>query len=148
MNPLSIALKQVKKRWCSVNEIEKILRDKDFDEEAIDQVVQKLKEMDLLNDLRFAKAWIHDRDLFLPRGEYLLKRELEEKGVSSQDIQTALSERVELNPNIEEEMALKVLESKSGRYSKTDDLKQKKRMSDLLLRRGFSFELIRRILSM
>lgn len=148
MNPLSLALAQINKRWCSTQEIEDNLRKKGFEEGEIGTVIFELKDKDLLNDRRFAKAWVHDRDLFSPRGEYLLRRELEEKGVSAADINFVLSQREDENPDIEREMALRVLEVKAGRYQNVEDLKQKKRKSDLLLRRGFSFDLIRRILNM
>jgi regulatory protein len=59
------------------------------------QVLDELTEAGLIDDARFARAWVNDRDRFSPRGAFLLRQELIKKGLSKEDITAALQQRTE-----------------------------------------------------
>jgi regulatory protein len=74
-------------------------------------------------------------------GKFLLKRELMGKGVKAEIIERVLAENYQEEDELE--VAKKLLQRKAKRFKDTNDLKTKKRMKDFLLRRGFSYEVVR-----
>ena len=134
-DPLDIALHFLKFRPRSVFEIEEKLKSKKISEDEIKKVIAVLKKNGLLDDKKFAKMWVRDRNLLRPTGSYILKLELRKLGISDSDIEAALKGQNE------EELAKQALESKH-RYRNADFLKQ----AAFLQRRGFSTSLIYRIL--
>ena len=77
---LKFAMKLLDIRKRSVFEIRKRLKQKEFEEEIINEVIKELFEYGYLNDEEFAEAYINDRINFNPRGSFLVKKELREKG--------------------------------------------------------------------
>ena len=73
----------------------------------------------------------------------MLKMELKGKGISDETIAKALSESDSV-PEID--LAKKVLQKKFGSIPDVADIKQKKRVYDFLLRRGFSYYTIKKAL--
>ena len=86
-NPLNIALHYLKFRPRSVFEIEKKLKEKKISEEEIQKTVGVLKKNQLLDDEKFAKMWVRDRNLLKPEGSYLLKMELKKLGIAENTIE-------------------------------------------------------------
>jgi regulatory protein len=152
-SPLNYALRLLKNRLKSAWEIDQALLRRGVEEADRQLVITRLTEMDLLNDLRFARAWIHTRDRLAPRGEYLLKMELIKKGIPKEIITEALTERKqnvedeEQEQLSEEELARNLLASKERAYAHLDSETRKRRLTSLLMRRGFSYETARRILN-
>lgn len=101
---------------------------------VIDALIQTLKLKGYINDLGFAEAWIASRSK--NRGKIALKKELYQKGIEKGLIEKALSE----NLQNENQAALDLLEKKSGRFMNLDSFERKKKMVNLLMRRGFEFE--------
>lgn len=146
-------LRLIQKRRRSTVEIKSFLQKAEVAPENIEVIVDFLVQHKLIDDLAFAKAWIHDRDLLAPRGEYLLKQELTAKGIDSDLIQQALLERAD---NIDNEVptedpevtaGLALLKHKEALYSSLAKVTAQRRKTALLQRRGFSYNTIRRILN-
>ena len=78
----SAALRFLSYRPRSEAELRSRLRRR-FSPAVVDQVVKILKEHDIVDDIRFARAWTESRDSFKPRSALAVKRELRAKGVSS-----------------------------------------------------------------
>ncbi len=105
--------------------------------EIISYLINHLKEDDLINDNRFIEWWVNQRSYFKPRGEFLLKRELEQKGISPESITFYFQD----HQIPEEELVQKALASKNKTlmsYSKEEAFKK---AMNFLLRRGFSYSL-------
>jgi len=132
---LGIALHFLKFRPRSVFEVEEKLKTKRFGEKEIKRTIQTLRKNGLLDDKKFAKMWIRDRNLLRPSGSYLLKMELRKLGISDDNIEDALKDQNE------EELAKKALESKH-RYRNADFTKQ----AQFLQRRGFPTSIIYKII--
>src|SRR5687768_14706806 len=77
----------------SVAETSGRLRRLGYQHALVDTVVERLIEMNYLNDGEFARARVESRDRVRPRGEAALRRELALKGVARADIDDALAER-------------------------------------------------------
>ena len=62
-----------------------------YDQNVIDGVVARLRSADLVNDARFAASWVADRVSLRPHSRRRLAAELYQKGLSSDDVEVALS---------------------------------------------------------
>ena len=79
----------------SVEETRRRLRHHGYPHKLVDAVVERLIEMNYLDDASFARLWIDSRDRARPRGEAALRRELGLRGVPLTIIDEALSDRQE-----------------------------------------------------
>ena len=77
----------------SVAETRRRLRHLGYPHPLVDRVVDRLVEMEYLDDEAFARAWVESRDRARPRGETALRRELALKGVPREVADAILAER-------------------------------------------------------
>ncbi|MGB2698024.1 MAG: RecX family transcriptional regulator [Candidatus Zixiibacteriota bacterium] len=135
------ALSLLSYRARSENEISQKLKKKGYDQNSIKEVIADLKRVNLLDDYEFACLWIKDRLRNRPRGVALLRQELKRKGIEKESIEKALDEFYpeESEPKIASELIRK----RQKRYQSLDKKLARKRMSDFLLRRGFSYEVVK-----
>lgn len=124
----------------SEKELKDKLRQKGAQAKLVEEVLQELKEKELINDEKFAQSWVQSRMANRPMGKFLLRRELLKKGVKPEIIERVLQENYQAEDELE--LAKSLLERKARRYKNLNDLKTKKRMADFLLRRGFPYEVV------
>lgn len=141
--------KEIAQRFLSFRprtekEVETKLKEKEFHPHIIQKTIQYLKQIGLLDDKKFAELWLADRASLKPSGVYKLQRELKEKGVPEKIIKEVLSKFE--NSEQEEKLALKALEKKIALYQNLPLLQKKKKIYDFLVRRGFSFKTIKKVL--
>ncbi|KKQ17432.1 MAG: Regulatory protein RecX [Berkelbacteria bacterium GW2011_GWA1_36_9] len=136
-DPLKIALHYLKFRPRSIFEVEEKLKKKKISSEEIDKVITVLKKNQLLDDEKFAKMWVADRNLLKPTGSYLLKLELKKFGIAEEIIENAL------DGQDEEKQAKLALESKSRLKDASFEKK-----AGFLQRRGFKIETIYKVLKL
>jgi len=127
----------------SQKEILDFLKRKKVGEETREMILAKLKDLEMIDDLAFSQWWLEQRKTFRPKGMELLKLELRQKGISKEIIELVLGEKKEED---ESEVARKLLEMKSNRWQNLSSLEYKKKASDFLLRRGFSWETIHKVI--
>ena len=102
----------------------------------------KLKHLDFLDDRKFAVWWVEQRLTFRPRSKLSLKFELKRKGIDENLINEVLSET-----KIDEvKLAKDLFEKKKYKWEKLDSFDARRKMSEFLARKGFSWEVIRKIL--
>ena len=130
-----VALKFLSFSRRTEKQVKEKLRKKEFDEKTINSTIDKLKEFDLINDFEFATSWVKDRLAFKPRGKRLLKQELWKKGIRKDIIERVTEELCQ----DEEKKALELVEKIKKRYKNLEPQVAKRRMYNLLLRRGFSY---------
>lgn len=128
------ALDLLNHRPRSEKEVRQRLTEKGFQPEQIDQVVEKLKSVNLLKDESFARMWVESRNEFHPRGRRLLRYELRSKGIAESHIDSALEKMPE-----EEDLALKAAAHYARRLNGLDWQTFRNRLSGFLARRGFSY---------
>ena len=110
----------------------------------IDRVIAKLSAARLLDDERFAAAFVHDAQLRKPTGARLLRIQLGKKGISRPIIDGVLGETS--NSETESTAALKAARATLRKYrssrKSSDAATQQKRLAQYLSRRGFGWDVI------
>lgn len=151
-SPLNLALRLLKSRLRSAWEIDQALAKRGIEEPERQKVLTQLKEADLVNDRRFAEAWVHTRDNLAPRGAFVLQQELAQKGVDKELIRSVLlqrkteSEDEEAEQRTDLELAKQLIEGKERAYAHLAPEVRERRLMALLMRRGFSYDTAKRIL--
>jgi len=142
---LKFAIKLLSIRKRSVFEMKNRLKRKKFEDDVIDEVIKELFEYKYLNDAEFAEAYINDRINFNPRGSFLIKKELREKGIAENIVNQKIKE---LLPEIKEmELAKKAAKKKMGSLNK--DLEKNKlyqKVGSYLQAKGYAGWIIREVL--
>jgi len=138
---LDAAFRYLGYRPRSEFELKMRLQQRGFDDSSIQDVVLKLKEQGLLDDLAFAKFWKENRESFSPRSRMMLQRELRQKGISPYII-------VEVAEEIDEEASAYKAAQKKMKWltlANYDDFRHK--LSSFLKRRGFNYEVTHHTIS-
>lgn len=113
---------------------------KEYSEETIESIIDKLKKHSYLNDEIFAQWWIENRTQFRPKGKYALKQELKQKGVSNEIIDQALDDFYPSEN--EEDMIYKLASKKYKLLEKEEENKRRQKTLAYLLRKGFDYDKI------
>ena len=116
-------------RERSRKEIKDYLSNKEISLVITNKVLNDLENANLIDDRRFAAAWIKNRNKINPKGNFALKMELKEKGIEENEIEKLL-EDVD-----EKENARKALKKAVKKYGK--EISAKKKILEYLQRRGF-----------
>lgn len=132
----ALALRYLGVRPRSRRELMDYLKRKDCAPDESEAALDKLAELGLVDDLKFAQAWIADRAVNRPRSKMRLSQELAAKGVARDVVDEALRE---VEPE-QETSALKKLilrKQRSGSYS------DEKKLIAYLQRQGYRWSLIK-----
>lgn len=138
------ALNFLSYRDRSEKEIRTKLKDVGYEEKIIDWVIAELKRLKFLDDQRFAHSFAQSQMIIRPMGEYFLKRELKQKGLDAELIEQTVEKVYEEKDQVS--VALELAQQRKKRYANVDVMKAKKRVSDFLLRRGFSWDIVSEVL--
>lgn len=127
----------------SESEIRERLKRKGYGGVVIDGVIDDLRRTGNIDDAKFARFWIDSRMHANPMGDVVLKYELKLKGVSDSVIEAALQDKA---ANYDEyEAAFSMAKERFERLKKLDKKKALKRLYDFLIRRGFKYDTVRKI---
>lgn len=124
------------------------------------RTVDRLVEMTYLDDLALARSWVASRDRSRPRGEFVLRRELAERGVPDLTIEEVLHERriapaAPADPGGDDDpgqrdlaAALRLLERRAAALDRDPDPRRRRqRAYALLARNGFGPDVCARALA-
>ena len=123
-------------RARSESEIRQNLRKHEIPEPVIEQTLERLRQDGLANDSEFARAWVENRSVFRPRSRRLMAMELRQKGLNDEAVTSATADV--------DDAAL-AYEAALKRVSRLKGLEWnefRKKLSDFLARRGFSYSVI------
>lgn len=138
-------LRLLNRRMYAEKEIREKLHTKGYEEETIEVVVQDLKEISIINDYAFTKAFVSDRLRLKPEGSFKISYELKRKGIKK-----SIIEKVFIEQHVVEDDSKRALQIAKKRLKVLQSVKEKKvkkrRLYNFLLRRGFSYEIINDIL--
>jgi len=101
--------------------------------QMLDKVIEKLKQINQINDSDFVNWFVDQRNTFRPKGKRALKYELLKKGVDRK-----LIDQIE-DKSSEVELALKAVSKKTRLLSSRDKLQR------FLLSRGFEFDTVKEV---
>ncbi len=124
-------------------ELAHLLAVKGFGEAESRAAVDRLKEAGYLNDRRFAAAWARGRVRTKPMGSRRLSKELEIKGIEPQLVREVLEEIYEEG---EEPMARRAMAGKLSVLGRRPAPSRTSQVARFLHRRGFSTDIIWRLL--
>jgi regulatory protein len=126
----------------SEKEVTDYFRRKKVHESITDKLTEKLRHLELIDDLKFAKWWVDQRQNFKPKTKRILKIELTKKGIVREIINTILDE----TPIDEAKMAQDLLTRKAYKWKGFPVREAKQKKSIYLAGKGFSWETINRVI--
>lgn len=137
-------------RARSEKEIRQNLSKHEIPETVIEETLERLRRDGFANDKQFASAWVENRSTFRPRGRRALALELRQKGIDDSTIESALEdvdeEALAYEAGQKKARKLKGAAPSSPvpeRGAKGQEWSEfRKKMSEFLARRGFSYSVI------
>ena len=128
-----IAAKLISFKMYTCNEITQKLTQKEISRDVAEMVVGEFCKAGILDDLEYAKAYIHDGIYVHLKGMYRIKQELIKKGVASSVIERAMQEtEVDADDSLTEYVRLRFGDRE---FSDRTELEKAKAH---LVRRGFA----------
>lgn len=140
---LDVAARFLATRPRSAWEVRRRLERAGADPATADDVLRRLAELGLVDDVAFARWWRDQRDRHRPRGRRMLEAELRGKGVPREVIEALRDEAPERPPeaasapSTEEERARAALEAHLRGRPLPTDRRALERLGMFLVRRGF-----------
>jgi regulatory protein len=123
-------------RARSESEIRQNLRKHEIPEPVIETTLERLRQDGLADDNQFARAWVENRSAFRPRSRRLMAIELRQKGLNHEAVSSAV-ESVD-----DEALAYDAAQKRATRFKGLEWNEFRKKLSDFLARRGFSYSII------
>jgi regulatory protein len=124
----------------SVAETRRRLRHLGYPHDLVDRVIERLIELEYLDDADFARLWVESRDRARPRGEGALRRELALKGVAREVVDAVLAGRTAGSggAQVDADAAFRLLERRRTSLLREPDARRRRQKAyALLARNGF-----------
>lgn len=132
------ALNYLASRARSERELAQAMRRKGFRDETAQRVIERLRDVNLLNDELFAQQWIEQR-MHKSLGRRALGRELSVKGIAREESDAAL---LQLTDDVEMETAAELARKLARKYAGDEPHAARRKLSQALARRGYSWDVI------
>lgn len=110
---------------------------KEFDKNTVERVLERLKELNYIDDLRFAQSFIENSS---HSGVNAIRFKLKSKGISDEIINSVL-ENVDDDEQLSK--AVEIIKKQMPRYSKYEIFEQKRKLNDFLYRKGYQWDVIK-----
>lgn len=139
INCRDYALRLIEFRDRTEKEIRDKLLDKGYDENQVDEEIEFLKNYGYVNDLRYAERFTSDAINLKKWGKIRIRTELLRKGIDRETIDNVIEDAFfEIDDD-------RVLSQLQVRFKNSDlsNIKERTRIFNFFLRRGFSSEEIR-----
>ena len=135
---LAAAMRLLSYRPRSEGELRQRLSRRGAPADLADEAISRLRELGLVDDAAFARAWVEGRSRLSPRSRRLLRRELQARGIEGEAAREAL---VSLD---DEDAALRAAGRRAGAMRGLPYPEFRRRLGDFLRRRGFDPATVRR----
>lgn len=132
------ALKQISYRSRTSFDLKNKLKEKKYSEDAINKVIQFLEDYDLINDKLYVKSFVNDKSKINNWSKGKIRYKLKAKHIDDSLIETYLNE---ISDDEEYEKAYE-----AGLHKK-ESVDDKNKVYRFLASRGFSYDIIRDVLS-
>ncbi|MEI7026300.1 RecX family transcriptional regulator [Paenibacillus sp. y28] len=136
------AIRYIGRRPRSAAEVYQQLLRKQVEPEAAEEIVERLRGRQYINDADFAVQWTQHRIYSQKKGRLWIRQELKQKGVSGQHIHAALEE-------VDEEREMEIafeLAVKKWRVMKDEARVRRQKVGAFLMRKGFPSQIVSRVL--
>jgi len=143
---LEAAARFLEVRPRSVVEVRRRLGQAGYRTDLVSAAIERLTELEMLDDTTFARTWIESRDRARPRGEIALRRELALKGIDRAVVDELLDERRNVGDaaadgGVDLAAAERLLARHERALAREADLRSRRRRAyALLARNGFDPE--------
>jgi regulatory protein len=125
----------------SIAELRERLLEKEWTISAIvDEVLEKLKEYDYLDDDQYAKSLASSKLRQKPIGKRRLKQTLSQKKLDKETVEQAIEKVYEKTP--ESDVIERAIKKRLRQKGKPETREDSKKFYDYLMRQGFSYDLI------
>jgi regulatory protein len=135
----NVLLHQLARSMKTEEQLRQILIKREIPSEIAEPILARFVEVQLIDDLVFAKAFVNSRIAAGGKSRAAIARELRTKGVSEQHAAMALEQ---LDSEKEQSLADALALKRYGQLSKLDSDVRYRRLSGFLARRGFSSAVI------
>ncbi|MEJ2744395.1 MAG: regulatory protein RecX [bacterium] len=142
---MNAALRLLSFRPRTERELSSRLREKGFTLDVVDRVCGRLKGLGYVDDRQFAISWLKSFSGQKCRSAWVLKRELKKKGIAPELADTVVEENFDGEDVFR--AACDLARQRMSKASARDTDKAKARVQNLLLRRGFDYDFIRRVMA-
>lgn len=143
LSPMEYAMKYLTVKDRTVSEMQAYLDTKEFGEADVDATVERLKELGLLNDARYAQRFAETRLASKPISRRRLWEQMKGHGLSDADIEAALGT---VGDDVEEENANAIAQKFVRQFHALEPEKRRERVLSRLIARGFSYDVARKAL--
>jgi regulatory protein len=110
------------------------LLERGFDISVITQVLDRYVEVGLINDSEFAEMWVRSRHSIRGNARSVLRRELRDRGVPTDDAEVALAT---ITDEAERERAGELVRRKLASTVRLEHQARVRRLTSMLARRGY-----------
>jgi len=140
---MDLALQMLSYRVRSRREITDRLAKRKLAPEAVEAALTRLEQAGYLNETAFVRSWIKERVELRGYGRQRIKNELLSKGIAADAIDQELGAFTEEQ---ERAMALTVAKNRLSRYNGLDEVVKRRRLMQILMRRGFGAQIAQSVL--
>ncbi len=135
----STAVRYLGHRMRSAKELRDYLLEKEYAAGYADRAIQKLSEMNYINDAEFAVAYVRTQMRTTQKGPGVIRQELIKKGLSEAEIEEGLTE---YPTDLQVENAVKLARKKASQNKKNSPKETRQKIEKTLLQKGYSPEVI------
>jgi regulatory protein len=121
----------------SSEEVRRNLVKKNIPETVVSVAMERLQNLEYLDDIAFARFWIENRDTFKPMAPRALRFELRQKGIGDDILDPLFEELLDV-----QDSAYRVAKKQLRRYKGKTRQEFKHKLSGKLQRRGFDYGII------
>ena len=135
-------------RLRSEQELRRRLEEQEFHPAVIDKTIERMRSAGIIDDNKFARAFVHQLLMRKPAGKALLQRELRARGISKETIEEIVHETLgeTEEQRLAREAVKKIMKRRHSTGNPLDEKKQNQKIANFLLRRGFGWATIKSIL--
>jgi regulatory protein len=126
-------------RMRSIKEIVDHLNRKDVPSEVVEQVISNLEEKRYVDDLEFAKTYVRSKKNTSAKGPAALSKELKQKGIMENDLETAL---LEYPFEAQVKAAISFASKKAKQQTNKSSTETKLNLAQTLAGKGFSWDVV------
>lgn len=130
------ALRLLSQRSYSEAGLSKKLREREVPPQAIAQIMAKLVNMHLIDDMRFAQNFVRTEANYRHASPYVIRQKLKLKGIGNSIIETVVGNNEEI-PD-ESERAKYHAQKYATKYAPLSPFEKKQKIMAALFRKGFS----------
>jgi regulatory protein len=111
--------------------------------ESIPEIIERLVELRLLDDLKYCRMWVEERSRMRPRGKFMLDQELRKKGIPKDLLEQFWTDYGEID---EVALALRIYEKKRERVT-GEPRKVREKLYRHLASKGFNHRVIQEVIA-